>query len=321
MAGPGGPDGQAPPEHYRAGPVAPTSSECPPHRRCADLPLSGDAPPRPLGWEPGNRLCAPLPRYSERPSRRTCGRVHIVRTISPWQSAAHDPAGDRIRNAGGRGTRRLAADWWFTGLRDPRSAAWGVTRSACNRRQSDFSVSNPTQLILPALSAGQGTTRGGTTGSSGERSATEEREARDTLAAIPASDQRAELSMARGRSAIRLARLPPRARSTARLGPRSGRKTARWPSSLTGRRTPGWRDARGIRDWFRRRGITPARFPSDTRRATDCLDLCGTPLDAILHRRGWRSRDSLVVRWHGAFEEWFGGSVETGTTYPSVSVE
>jgi len=127
--------------------------------------------------------------------------------------------------------------------------------------------------------------------------------------------------MARGRSAIRLARLSPRARSTVRLGPRSGRKTARWPSSLTGRRPPGWRDARGTRDWFRRRGTTPARFPSDARRATDCLDLCGTPLDAILHRRGWRSRDSLVVRWLGAFEEWFGGNVETGTTYPSVSLE
>ncbi|ACM05750.1 hypothetical protein trd_1651 [Thermomicrobium roseum DSM 5159] len=40
-----------------------------------------------------------------------------------------------------------------------------------------------------------------------------------------------------------------------------------------------------------------------------------------MHRRGWRSRDSLVVRWLGAFEEWFGGSVETGTTYPSVSLE
>ena len=62
-------------------------------------------------------------------------------------------------------------------------------------------------------------------------------------------------------------------------------------------------------------------LPLDARRATDCLDLCGTPLDAILHRRGWRSRDSLVVRWLGAFEEWFGGSVETGTTYPSVSLE
>ncbi|MBO9386633.1 MAG: hypothetical protein J7453_09370 [Thermomicrobium sp.] len=49
--------------------------------------------------------------------------------------------------------------------------------------------------------------------------------------------------------------------------------------------------------------------------------LFGTPLDAILHRRGWRSGDSLVVRWLGAFEEWFGGSVETGTTYPSVSLE
>jgi len=127
--------------------------------------------------------------------------------------------------------------------------------------------------------------------------------------------------MARGRSASRLARLSQRARSTVRLGQRSGAKTARWPSSLTGRRLPSWRDARGNHDWFRRRGTTPARFPSDARRATDSLDLCGTTLDAILHRRGWRSRDSPVVRWLGAFEEWFGGSVETGTTYPSVSVE
>jgi hypothetical protein len=124
---PSGPAGQAAPEHYRAGPVAPTSGECPPHRRCADLPLSGDAPARPLGWEPGNRLCAPLPRYSERPSRRTCGRVHTMRTISPWQSAAHDPAGDGIRNAGGRGTRRLPAGWCFTGLRDPRAPPRGAS--------------------------------------------------------------------------------------------------------------------------------------------------------------------------------------------------
>jgi hypothetical protein len=126
-----GPAGQAPPALYRTRTVAPTSGECPPHRRCADLPLSGDAPPRPLGWEPGNRLCALLPRYSERPSRRSCGRVatayHTMRTISPWQSAAHDPAGDGIRNAGGRGTRRLAADWCFTGLRDPRAPPSGAS--------------------------------------------------------------------------------------------------------------------------------------------------------------------------------------------------
>ncbi|MBO9307431.1 hypothetical protein, partial [Thermomicrobium sp.] len=49
------------------------------------------------------------------------------RTISPWQSAAHDPAGDGIRNAGGRGTRRLAADWCFTGLRDPRAPPRGAS--------------------------------------------------------------------------------------------------------------------------------------------------------------------------------------------------
>jgi hypothetical protein len=126
-AGPARPAGQAPPAFYRTRTVAPTSSECPPHRRCADLPLSGDAPARPPGWEPGNRLCALLPRYSERPSRRSCGRVHTMRTISPWQSAAHDPAGDGIRNAGGRGTRRLAADWCFTGLRDPRAPPRGAS--------------------------------------------------------------------------------------------------------------------------------------------------------------------------------------------------
>jgi hypothetical protein len=128
-------------------------------------PCRGDAPARPPGWEPGNRLCALLPRYSERPSRRrlaavaspvrsglatqaapdsgtlafcreqlgsrdsrrSCGRVHTMRTISPWQSAAHDPAGDGIRNAGGRGTRRLPADWCFTGLRDPRAPPRGAS--------------------------------------------------------------------------------------------------------------------------------------------------------------------------------------------------
>jgi hypothetical protein len=90
-------------------------------------PCRGDAPARPLGLEPGNRLCALLPRYSERPSRRSCGRVHTVRTISPWQRAAHDPAGDGIRNAGGRGTRRLPAGWCFTGLRDPRAPPRGAS--------------------------------------------------------------------------------------------------------------------------------------------------------------------------------------------------
>jgi hypothetical protein len=48
-AAPAGRAGQAPPALYRTRPVAPTWGECPPHRRCADLPLSGRRASSPTG--------------------------------------------------------------------------------------------------------------------------------------------------------------------------------------------------------------------------------------------------------------------------------
>jgi hypothetical protein len=149
---PSGPAGQAPPDPYRARPVAPTSGECPPHRRCADLPLSGRRASSPTGLgtrEPAVRSAPAVLGTAQPPV--SCGRVHTMRTISPWQSAAHDPAGDGIRNAGGRGTRRLAADWCFTGLRDPRAPPSGAspTRRAIDDSPTFRSAALPSSSCPP----------------------------------------------------------------------------------------------------------------------------------------------------------------------------